>query len=161
MVEHPDIDQRERLPQSIRERPIRLGGLGKTGGVIVREEHGGCVMPETLPDHLARMHHALIDRAGEEDFGCENPVVMVKIGDRKDFLGKVCKLHPEVLRTPGWRIERVTCALEATLQYPQRLIQEPLLRTGSDSGRFRSDHALRGFGENQVELPRSRVSRPL
>lgn len=36
MIQHPDVHQRERVLELAREAPVRVGGLGHAGGVVVK-----------------------------------------------------------------------------------------------------------------------------
>ena len=66
MIKHPDIDQRQRLPKLTRQMFVGRRRLGNAGGVIVRQNNSGGIMPERPLHYLTRIDAGLrlIDKNG-------------------------------------------------------------------------------------------------
>ena len=56
VVEHPDVDERQRVAQAQRDELVRPTGLGHARGVIVGQDDRCGVMGERLAQYLAGMH---------------------------------------------------------------------------------------------------------
>ena len=79
VIEHPDIQERQRFLQAPRNELIRLAGLEHPGRMVVRKDHRRGVVPQRLPQHLARMHAGAVDRAAEELLEGDQPVAVVEV----------------------------------------------------------------------------------
>src|SRR5439155_27278541 len=66
MVEHLDVDERERGFQRSREDLVGVAGLGDAGRVVVGEDHGGRVVLERALHDFARIDARLRERAAEK-----------------------------------------------------------------------------------------------
>src|ERR1700751_1841363 len=66
VIEHADVDQRQRLFQPSRDELVRLARLEHARGVVVREDHRGGVVSERLAQHLPWMDAGAIDGAAEQ-----------------------------------------------------------------------------------------------
>ena len=43
VIQHPDVDQGQRLLQALRKELVGAAWFSYAGGVVVREDHGRCV----------------------------------------------------------------------------------------------------------------------
>lgn len=112
MVQQADIEQRQGLLETGRERTIRGRRLRRTRGMLMSEDDGRCIeLQGTLCDDT-RMHFAAIDGAGEQVFSCQQPVAGVKEQHAEDFVGLMRQSHLEDAGGCG-RIGELLTALEA------------------------------------------------
>ena len=79
MIEQADVDQRERLFDTLGDQLIGLTRLGNSGRMVVCDDHGGGVPLQSLLDHLARMHARPVDRAAEQLFEVDQTVTVVEL----------------------------------------------------------------------------------
>jgi hypothetical protein len=68
VVEHPDVHQRQRVAQPLRDQSVRLAGFGDAGRVVVGEDHRRGIAGEGLPDTFARVDAGTINGAAEHVF---------------------------------------------------------------------------------------------
>ena len=77
MIEHADIDQRQRIAQAVGDQFVGLAGFRDARGMIVREDHRRCIAAQRLLDDLAGMDARAIDRAAEQLNEGDEPVAIV------------------------------------------------------------------------------------
>jgi len=79
MIEDTHVEECERLLQPPRDELIRLARLEDSRGVVVGEDHGGGIVAQGLPQHLARVDAGAIDGAAEELLERNETVAVVEI----------------------------------------------------------------------------------
>lgn len=109
MIEHPNIDQRQRVPQAQRDEFVRSARLGDAGGVIVREDQARCVVSESLSDHLAWVDVRGIEGAAEQLLEGDEPVTRIEIEAAEDLKGPISELRDQKARSFPRRVERAAC----------------------------------------------------
>ena len=85
MIEHPHINQVQRLLQTLGQQLIRLTGIAVTGRVVVTKDHRRRVQLQSTPHHLTRIDRDMIDRADCKALIRYEPVLAVEVEDMKAF----------------------------------------------------------------------------
>jgi hypothetical protein len=65
VIEHPHVHQCQRRLQRLRQELVGTARLGRTRGMVVRQDHRRGIHCQRFLDHLARIHRGLRDRAAE------------------------------------------------------------------------------------------------
>src|SRR5256885_4864902 len=86
MVEHLNIDQSERAFKRACEDLVGMARLRDPGGVVMRENHGRRVVPQSALHHLARVNARLGQGAAEQLLVRDDAMLRVQEQDREDFL---------------------------------------------------------------------------
>ena len=68
MIEGTNINQPQRILQITGDKPIRLAGLCRTGGMIMREDHRSGIMAQRCFHNLAGVYFGMVDSSGEQGF---------------------------------------------------------------------------------------------
>ncbi|MNN94649.1 hypothetical protein D3C81_2133140 [compost metagenome] len=53
MVEHPHVNQLQRILQAFGQHPVGLTGVGVARGMVVAEDHCRCIVGQGTLDHLS------------------------------------------------------------------------------------------------------------
>src|SRR3990167_9559584 len=86
MIEHFDLDQRERLLQVARQQLVGLAGLRHARRVVVREDHGRSVRGKRSLDYFARIHACLGQRAAKQFFSLDDAMLRVEPEADENFM---------------------------------------------------------------------------
>src|SRR6266704_5776469 len=107
MVEHLDVDERERGFQRSREDLVGVARLGDARGVVVSEDHGGRVVLERALHDLARIDARLRQSAAEKLFRRRHAVLRVEEQHDEDFLFAPREREAQIVAHRPRRGERV------------------------------------------------------
>jgi len=105
VIEHPDIEQRERIAQATRDELIGLARLGDPGRVVVRKDHCGRVVRERLPHDFTRVHAGAVDGAAEEFVEGDQTMPAVEMQAAEHLVWPVAQLGDEEFRRVVRRVE--------------------------------------------------------
>ncbi len=78
MIQHSDIDQGQGGRDPIRDLAVGPTGLGDAGRVIMRQNHGGCIMFERDLHDFSGPDARRIDGAVEKFDKLDDPVLVIE-----------------------------------------------------------------------------------
>jgi len=97
MVEHPHIDQLQRLLKPLSEHPVGLAGLGVAGGVVVAQDQRGGVVGQGALDDLPGMDTGAVDRAAKQRLEGQHLVLGIEKQATEHLVGFVTQHRFQVL----------------------------------------------------------------
>jgi hypothetical protein len=125
VIEQPDIDERQRVAQAVRDDLIGLAWLGNSRRMIVGEYDGRGAMAQRLSDDLARVYAGAIDRAAKELLKSGQTVAVVEIKAAEHFVRTISQSRHEKIARGAWTRERRR-GLELLLVVPPGDLQRRL-----------------------------------
>ncbi|KPK10672.1 MAG: hypothetical protein AMJ68_08350, partial [Acidithiobacillales bacterium SG8_45] len=99
VVQHPYIDEAERLLQAPRKGLVCMTELGNATGMIVHQDHGCGVMAQGLFDYLPRVDRGTIDSALKQLFETKHPVPGIQVKAAKRLVPAISQQRPQII--PG------------------------------------------------------------
>ncbi len=85
MIEDLNIDERQSLFQAPGKNLVRMAGFGYPGGVVVRKDDRGGVVPESGLDDFPWVDRGLGQRTGEEILDGSHVMLRIQEQRGKDF----------------------------------------------------------------------------
>ncbi len=137
MVEHPHIDQPERIAEPARQLPISLARFGHARGMIVGQNDRCGIVRQRALDHLTGVHTGPVDGAVKKHLESQHPVFGVKKQTAEEFV----RLMPQAC------LEVIAHGLRAF----QRRIPPDALRQVSPR-HFQHGLQLSKFGRPQAQV---------
>ncbi len=86
VVQHADVDQRQRRLELLRENFVRPAWSAQAARVVVMENDRRRIHRQRLLHHLAWIHRRLREAASEQALVLEKTVVRVQVHHREDFM---------------------------------------------------------------------------
>ncbi len=100
MIEHSNIDERQRILQSLGDTQIRLRRFDDPRRMIVVEDDGGGVVGrEGVLHHDARMHRGSIDGAPEQLFNGDDAMTVVEEDATENLVGFFARVTSGEVKT--------------------------------------------------------------
>jgi hypothetical protein len=106
MVEHPHVDQRQRLLQALSQLAIRLAWLGHAGRVIVGEDDRRRILRQRTLDHLSRIHAGTVDGAVEQHLKGQHAVFGIEKQTAEQLVRLVTQARLEIVAHRLRRLQR-------------------------------------------------------
>src|SRR3990172_6478056 len=78
MVEYPDLHQRQRLLQPLRQDLVRPTGFGHARGVVVHQNDGGRIEGKRSFHYFARINRRSIERTAKQLLERQYPMSVVE-----------------------------------------------------------------------------------
>ena len=97
VVQHAHVHQRQRRLQRLRQCFVRARGLHGPAGMVMGQHHCGGVVVQGLEDDFARVHAGLSQRAAEEFFQRDQPVLRVEEEGGKHLVRAVRQVQLQVI----------------------------------------------------------------
>jgi hypothetical protein len=69
VIQHPDVDQAQGVAEALGDELVGVAGFGDSGGVVVRQNHGGGLVFQGSDDDFAWVDAGAVDGAAEEVLG--------------------------------------------------------------------------------------------
>src|SRR6056297_2014546 len=95
VIQHADIDECERVPESPGDHFVGLAGLGDAGGVIMRQDQRGGILRQGALDDLARVDAGAVDGAAEQFLEKNHAVAVVQVQAAEHLVRQVPETRPE------------------------------------------------------------------
>ena len=89
VVQHPDVEKRQRLLQALGDLAVGLAGLRVPARVVVEEDDRGSVEVQRALGDDSVVDFACVGRAGEQVLGGKDVVLGVEEDDAEDFVRQV------------------------------------------------------------------------
>ena len=91
VIEHTDVNESQRVFQSLGDEFVRLARFGDATGMIMQEYAGGRITQQRLLDHLAWMDAGAIDGSPEEFLAFDNAMAIVEMDNGKRLIVSCAK----------------------------------------------------------------------
>jgi len=108
MVQHLDIDQRQRLPQVAGQQLVRLTGLRHARGMVVGEDHRCGVARQRFLDDFAWIDAGLGEGSAKGLFGAHDLVLRIQPNAHEYFVLAMRKREPQVIAYRARRSQGVS-----------------------------------------------------
>src|SRR5207248_8464551 len=107
MVERPNVDQRQRLLERLREKLVRARRFRDARWMIVGKDHRGRVASERCLDDFARIDAGLRERPAEKLLGSEHAILAVEEQSHEHFVRTSTKRKSQIIADRLGRDERI------------------------------------------------------
>src|SRR5688572_19113199 len=97
VVEEPNLDEGEGVPQPRRDDFVGLARLGDAARMVVGENHGRGISRERLLDYLARMHARAVHGSAKQLLASRQPVAAVEEEAAEHLVLEVAKARDEIV----------------------------------------------------------------
>ena len=102
MIEHPNVDQRQRRFERLSEGFVSPARLAYARRVVVRQDRRTGVDGQRRSHHFPRVDARPIDGTGEKLLAIEDPVAVVQPQDVKLLVKKSTQAHAKKVVGIGW-----------------------------------------------------------
>jgi hypothetical protein len=79
VIEDPDVDQAQGVAEALGDELVGVAGFSDSGGVVVRQDHGGGLVFQGFDDDFAWVDAGAVDGAAEEVLGCDEAMALVEV----------------------------------------------------------------------------------
>lgn len=134
VIEHPNADETQGVPQALRESPIALTGLAETTWMVMEQQAGARIGTKCLLDDFAGVDRRPVQGTAEQLVNGEDPVSVVEPDYPEDLVLEGAQAQLEIALRQirrGQRL-RVLDAPHPTLEDGHRLADEHVfIRAGA------------------------------